>query len=153
MNTEREREREREKAVWSSDADNTLLRILGTCVMLPLTMLAVATTASSVVSPGEWQWVSRWQPLPAQWHVHWRYGTSTSFSTWMGDHQGTPGAVNHGSVYRCWLRSVTDRLYSRYHADTEVKWIKPNQTDSIKRWLLSVVAYIWRHSHVDDSVT
>jgi len=30
----------------------------------------------------------------AQWHVHWGQGRSTSVSTWMGDHEGRPGAVN-----------------------------------------------------------
>jgi len=51
----------------------------------------------------------------------------TSVSTWMGDHQGKPGAANmHGSVHRCGLESVTDRLFGQYHSDTDVKSIKPN---------------------------
>jgi len=32
----------------------------------------------------------------------------------------------HGFVRRRGLKSVTDRLYSRYSADTHVRWIKPN---------------------------
>jgi len=33
----------------------------------------------------------------------------------------------HGSARQCGLKSVTDRLYSRYCAETDVKWIKPYQ--------------------------
>jgi len=40
----------------------------------------------------------------------------------MGDHQGRLGAVN--LVRRFGHKSVTDRLYGRYRADTDVKWIK-----------------------------
>jgi len=34
------------------------------------------------------------------------------------------------SVRRCWLECVADRLFSRYRADTDVKWIKPIQIKS-----------------------
>jgi len=44
-------------------------------------------------------------------------------SSWMGDHQGRPAAVNQGAFvgvdFNLWLR-----LYSRYRADTDVKLIK-----------------------------
>jgi len=46
---------------------------------------------------------------------------TNSVITWMGGHQGRPGAVNNVSVRRCELDSMTDRLYSCYRADTEVK--------------------------------
>jgi len=39
-----------------------------------------------------------------------------SVSTWMVDHQGRPGAP--GYVRRCGLKSVTDRLNSRYRVLT-----------------------------------
>jgi len=52
--------------------------------------------------------------------------TSIFVSTWMGNHQGRPGRSEPGSVRRCGLESLTDRLFSRYLADTDVKWIKPN---------------------------
>jgi len=39
--------------------------------------------------------------------------------TWMGDHQGSLGtACEPGFVRRCGLKSVTNRLYSRYRAET-----------------------------------
>jgi len=33
----------------------------------------------------------------AQWHVRYSYGTSTSVSTYKGDHKGRPGAVIMGT--------------------------------------------------------
>jgi len=34
---------------------------------------------------------------------------------------------------------VTDRLYSRYRADTDVKWIKQNQTKTFANVLMRAV--------------
>jgi len=45
--------------------------------------------------------------------------------TWISDHQERPDAVKP-FVRRCGLKSVTDRLYTCYHADTDVEWIQPN---------------------------
>jgi len=41
----------------------------------------------------------------------------------MGDHQGRLGAVNM-DPFVSGLKSVTDRLYTHYRDDTDVKWIK-----------------------------
>jgi len=36
------------------------------------------------------------------------------------------GRCEPGSIRRCGLKTVTDRLYSHYFADADIKWIKPN---------------------------
>jgi len=41
--------------------------------------------------------------------------------TWMGDRQGRPSAVNLFPFVGVDLITVTDRLYSRHRADTDVK--------------------------------
>jgi hypothetical protein len=56
---------------------------------------------------------ARWQPMLAQWLIHWSEVTSTTVSTCMGDRQGRSCAVNL-------------RLYSRYWRkkySTKVTWI------------------------------
>jgi len=66
-----------------------------------------------------------------------KLGTSTLASTWMGD-QGTPGKTGHcepGFIRWCGLESVTDRLYCRYRADTDVTWIEPNY------WIVNTILY------------
>jgi len=68
----------------------------------------------------------RRRPRLVQWQVHWSKGTSTSVTTWMGDHQGRPGAVNLGS-----FGGVDSNMWlTVYIADdvVAVKWINPNQT-------------------------
>jgi len=47
----------------------------------------------------------------------------------MGDHQGRLGTVNLGRS-SCGLKSVTDRLYSRYRADKDIKRILTNESCS-----------------------
>jgi len=52
-------------------------------------------------------------------HVH--FWASCDLNGWP---PGKTGRCELGSVHRCGLESVTDRLYSCYRVDTDVKWIK-----------------------------
>jgi len=66
-----------------------------------------------------------------------------SVSTWIGDHQGRLGAVNLSPFVS--VKYVTDRLSSRYRADTDIKWIKPNQMYLFAYLLtLSIWPHLWR---------
>jgi len=91
----------------------------------------------------------RWRPIRlAQWHVHWSKETSTSVSTWMGDHQLRPSAVN-----QCPFVGVDLNMWptfyrptgSSHRADTDLKWIKPNRSSqsSMTNRLSIMTRYVW----------
>jgi len=65
----------------------------------------------------------RWRPRPDQWLIQARRPRLVlGWVTAKEDRRCEPE-----SVRRCGLKYVTSRPYSRYHTDTDVKWIKPNQ--------------------------
>jgi len=61
-------------------------------------------------------------------------------STWMGDHQGRLGAVNLDPLVSADF-NLRPAVYSRYCANTDVKWIKSNMQMNI--WL-----FVWLQMNI-----
>jgi len=66
--------------------------------------------------------------------------------------QGRLGAVNLFPFFKCGLKSVNKRLYSRYHADTDVK--STNQPTNQPKTTPDVIVFVMRLivAEVNDTV-
>jgi len=95
----------------------------------------------------------RWRSRPAQWHVHKSQATSTSVSTWMGDRQGRPSAVNLCPFVRVDLNLwPTVDIAVIVLTPGDVKWIKPNQLNHVMSCLVVSLGPTYPPSTLSDLV-